>query len=165
MLAAVMGLLLFAGAPPHWPNVDGDVSPLAEVHANACRPACPNAADQGNGCSRPLWGWVAPPSPTGHAPGTLRTPTYSWYKHTYLAFRGNYYLDGYDYRRQFDYPWHNTPSSSPPCCVIHRSMPPHIEPHKPQVEEIPTPPPQGATARHASDPPTLGPPHRAERNY
>jgi hypothetical protein len=49
---------------------------------------------------------VWPMAGTGYVPGQMPYPVNSWYKHSYLAYRGNYFREGFDYRRQYNYPSH-----------------------------------------------------------
>lgn len=87
--------------------------------------------------------WWMPVVRKSYAPGTLPSPSGSWYKHPYLAYRGNFYTAGYDYRREFDYPWHTTRACQPPL------------PARPVVVPLEAPPPATDASRHKARP-TVG---------
>jgi hypothetical protein len=88
---------------------------------------------------RPL-SWVLwPVVRKSYAPGTLPNPSGSWWKHRYLAFRGNFFFEGYDTYWQFDYPWHGTAFARPIRPVAPLAAPPPVEP-------IPSPPAEPQTS-------------------
>jgi len=80
-----------------------------------------------------------------YVPGTIPNPSGSWSRHAYLAYRGNYFLHGYDYRTGRDYPWHPCPSSR-------RSWPPVVQPPEELPEVVSPGPPQLQTDGQTSPP-------------
>lgn len=117
MHAALLAVFLLTAAPPQTATAGPFHAAVADFVPKTAGAGCLGAGRDCHDCARKLWksawGWVTPVSHTGYAPGTLRDPSHSWYKHSYLAFRGNYYVEGYDYLRQFDYPWHQPRCPSP----------------------------------------------------
>ncbi len=128
----LVSVALLAATPPAKPDA---VPPVL-----ADSPRGPDAARESPEASAPgvrpgvaVWRaattWWMPVVRKTYAPGTLPSPSGSWYKHPYLAYRGNFYTTGYDFRREFDYPWHTQRSYQPPlpaqpAVVPHEAAPP-----------------------------------------
>ena len=116
MQAVVLSFLLLAGGPPQAPPANGSPMAVAEDHGGVYYVDNDRSLglrdDLRHAFSLPLVRWLGYTTRNDYSPGTLRHPDTSWYKHCYLAYRGNHYgREGYDYLRQFDYPWHPARSS------------------------------------------------------
>jgi len=111
MGVTLLSMVLLAAAPPAKP----DSQPAAPVEAAHDLDAGREMGEMSApGCRTSVYvwrtatTWLMPAVRKSYAPGTLPSPSGSWYKHPYLAYRGNYYTAGYDFRREFDYPWHTS---------------------------------------------------------
>lgn len=120
MGAILLSVALMAAAPPTKPDpqLAAPAEPahassagreLSELPAPGCRPIV--------AIWRTTTTWWMPVVRKTYAPGTLPSPSGSWYKHPYLAYRGSFYTAGYDFRREFDYPWHTARACPSPLLV------------------------------------------------
>jgi hypothetical protein len=158
MRAALLSVLLLSGTLPDSPGrgqpsaVAAEVRPAPAAARDSVQarptgnardiPGHPTRACDGDGAKmvpavsyRPFYPMVH----TDYVPGAMPYPDNSWFKHSYLAYRGNYFCNGYDYQQQFNYPWHH---SYGPCCgvSVNRGAPP-------PAEAIPTPASASASRR------------------
>jgi hypothetical protein len=130
MHAVLMTLLLVGGGP--YMAAAEDYAPAApEQYAGGpCRgansPPGP-VVDLRQAASAPVRSWGAYFLQSDYSPGCLRDPMGSWFKHPYLAYRGNYYRQGFDYYRQLDYPWHK-PHAPARGVAVPRPLPHEGEP-------------------------------------
>jgi len=145
MHAALLSFLLVAGAPHGAAAAEADGETVVTCGRHVSGADCPASSSDHCGSACALWQFtrgVAIPAHASHAPGTFPNPTGNCWKHAYLAYRGNFYLGGYDYRREFDYPWHK-----PRCC----SPSPLTASARPsRNEEIPSPAPTPANAKRGA---------------
>ncbi len=104
---------LFCAAEPALGAAEVVPVPEGLPNAGPAHSLLPGGIEQAPGPIIPkcLTAWRVYVHQSHYAPGTLRNPTNSWSKHAYLAYRGNFFLQGYDYRTDRDYPWHGSTSN------------------------------------------------------
>ena len=146
--AALCAVMWFTTAA--WPGVDETPHPVVvtEVPSQSETPAVSQAAGPMQKLCHAVQIRLWPMAGTGYVPGEMPYPAHSWYKHSYLAYRGNYFRDGFDYRRQYNYPSHAAYASQCSACLASGSIAHH--------EAIPVP---VAEPGHAA--PSLSQPPRA----
>jgi len=168
MPAAVLSFLLLAAGPPQAPPATDSPTVVVEDQGGAYYAGSGQSLglrdDLRHAFSLPFVRWLGYAIRNDYSPGTLRHPDTSWYKHCYLAYRGNYFgREGHDYLRLFDYPWHPTrcprqglvyPSGPP--AFTYRGMPqtgppPQVPPVRPNgagPEILEPPPPSLKSSNH-----------------
>jgi hypothetical protein len=146
--------LLLVGGGPH-PAEAEDYAPAAPAQYEGVRcrgensPAGP-VVDWRQATSAPVRHWIGYVLHSDYSPGCLRDPMGSWFKHPYLAYRGNYYRQNFDYYRQLDYPWHKSRAPTGGFAV-HRPLPREAEP-------LPVPAEPQTSQPHNAKPKTLAAP-------
>lgn len=147
-MQAVLWTLLLVGGGPYSTDVeDRDRSPAvpkqyAGVPCRGANSPLGPVVDWRQATSAPVRNWLGYVVRSDYSPGCLRDPMGSWFKHPYLAYRGNYYRQDFDYYRQLDYPWHATRAPAGGLAV-YRPLPHEAEPLPVPAEPQAARPPSG----------------------